>query len=138
MTDHSRDTAISDDEDGGDGLAVRYLAGIGGAPRRRLFRDHGICPTEDTSQLQVDPSTLDPLAQHVDTPAGSSRAAHFEVQVGQGQESIHVAVVEGIVPRRDNADLGPGHAMAPIIRPLCASLRARVYTIATIFATSAG
>lgn len=138
MADHPRDTAIPYDEDGGDGLAVRGLAGISGAPHRRLLRDHGICSMEDTAQFHVNPSTIDPLAQHVDTPAGPSRAAHLDVRVGQGQDSIHVAVVEGIVPRRDNADIGRGHAMAPIIRPLCASLHARVYTLATMFATSAG
>ena len=68
------------------------------APLGILFDDHRLLAMAHLARFEADASPADPLPERLSPSRRATWATDFDVLTRQGDEAVHIALVEGLMP----------------------------------------
>jgi hypothetical protein len=63
-----------------------------------LFDDHRLLAMEHLARFEADASSAEPLPERLSSARRATWATDFDVLTRQGDEAVHIARVEGVMP----------------------------------------
>ena len=102
MAHDARDQAILNGEVGGDRLATDNLAVVWVKPLALFFNNNALPAGKVGKGMQPDIGASKPLTYYGGAVCCSSRPAHHHILIQQGHHGVHIAPIQGFVPRLNN------------------------------------
>jgi hypothetical protein len=79
-----------------------------------LFDDHRLLAMEHLARFEADASPADPLPEHLSPSRRATWATDLDVLTRQGDEAVHIARVEGLMPGANYGQFGSSHTFSRI------------------------